>query len=239
MQVANVFLPEEIIANIMWHLKQPSGPTRRLLYAPHHRGTDLSVWPTADVPSIIDQRHDSHVSRSTLVSCMLASRTFYRLAQPVLYHTVDTDRLRAFIHLCLKRPDLAKDVREFSVPWSNGRYHHETKNRPEDHSLSLEDSIANLERRELLARRAARLFLVGITALAVLLLPRLQKLVIKTTSPVDCPLTPEFFKSCIKVCRKQRPERKLKDTNIHTLVVEASSNINGASGWDEVHYGQK
>lgn len=92
-----MYIPEELLQNIMWELK-PSV------------GSHLKV------------RDDNSVLYQTLNSCLRASRTLYGLAEPVLYHTINTDNLLTVArHLALK-PSLADQVRELSV---NERDSHE------------------------------------------------------------------------------------------------------------------
>jgi hypothetical protein len=84
------YLPEEVLQNIMWQLKLSLG-------------FDYHV------------KEENYVSRKTLVSCLLSSRTFYRLAKPVLYHTINMDCLRDIVPYFSQHPGLSDLVREISV----------------------------------------------------------------------------------------------------------------------------
>jgi hypothetical protein len=64
------YLPEEVLQSIVWQLK-------------------LSLGFDYDITD------ENRVLRKTLVSCMLSSRAFYRLAKPVLYYTINMENLMA------------------------------------------------------------------------------------------------------------------------------------------------
>lgn len=83
-------LPEELLQKILWQLKL---------------STD----------SHYNVKDENHVLSKTLASCLLASRTLYRLAKPVLYHTINTDKLLTITHHFAQDPSLADQVRELSV----------------------------------------------------------------------------------------------------------------------------
>lgn len=83
-------LPEELLQNILWWLK-------------------LS-------PDSHDAARDQNrVLTNTLLSCLLASRTLNRLATPVLYHTVNTDKLFTLAQHLARDHILASHVRELSI----------------------------------------------------------------------------------------------------------------------------
>lgn len=65
--MTDLHLPEELLHIILWHLKLP-------------------------LVSSVAQQSEHKIRRKTLISCMLASRTLYRIAEPVLYHTIISDR---------------------------------------------------------------------------------------------------------------------------------------------------
>lgn len=72
--MADLSIPEEIIANIMWHLKPLAGPTRNLAYAGSHHlvdSDDYSRHPIFHTSSVKDQRPEDSISRATLFLCML------------------------------------------------------------------------------------------------------------------------------------------------------------------------
>ena len=80
-------LPEELLLNILWQLKLSAGPAR-------------------------DQ---NRVLAQTLFSCLLANKTLYRLAKPVLYHTINHKDLFRIAHHLAHNPALADQVRELSA----------------------------------------------------------------------------------------------------------------------------
>jgi hypothetical protein len=84
-------LPEELLMNIMWRLKLSMG--------------------SHNAPRI-----ENRVLTKTLFSCMLASRTLYRLAKPVLYHTINHKDLFTIAQHLAHEPALADHVRELSCP---------------------------------------------------------------------------------------------------------------------------
>ena len=83
------YLPEELLQLILWHLKLPLGSDAKY-------------------------RRQHELLRHTLVSCMLASRAFHRLAEPVLYHTITSDRLIAALQYATfkRRKRIQEQVRE-------------------------------------------------------------------------------------------------------------------------------
>ena len=85
------YLPEELLQRILWQLKLTTGSG----YA--------------------DMRENALRTR-TLLSCMTASRTLYRLANPVLYHTMTkTKDLHLVAHHLAHNPSLADQARELVV----------------------------------------------------------------------------------------------------------------------------
>jgi hypothetical protein len=85
------YLPEELLQRILWHLKLATGSGH----------TDMK---------------ESVLRTRTLLSCMTASRTLYRLASPVLYHTLTyTKDLHLVAHHLAHNPSLADQVRELVV----------------------------------------------------------------------------------------------------------------------------
>jgi hypothetical protein len=84
------YLPEEVLQSIVWQLK-------------------LSLGFDYDITD------ENRVLRKTLVSCMLSSRAFYRLAKPVLYYTINMENLMAVMEHLIQYPGLTDLVREISV----------------------------------------------------------------------------------------------------------------------------
>jgi hypothetical protein len=85
------YLPEEVLQNIMWQLKLSLG-------------FDYQV------------REENCVSRKTLVSCLLSSRAFYRLAKPVLYYTINVEEdLMVVMEHIIQHPGLTDLVCEIAV----------------------------------------------------------------------------------------------------------------------------
>jgi hypothetical protein len=84
------YLPEEVLQHIMWQLKLSLGS---------------DYWV----------REENLVPRKTLVSCLLSSRTLYRLAKPVLYHTINMECTRDLVPYFNQHPGLSDLVREISV----------------------------------------------------------------------------------------------------------------------------
>jgi hypothetical protein len=85
------YLPEEMLQRILWQLKltTSSGHT---------------------------EMKENALRKRTLLSCMTASRTLYRLANPVLYHTmINTKDLHMAAHHLAHNPSLADQVRELVV----------------------------------------------------------------------------------------------------------------------------
>jgi hypothetical protein len=79
-------LPEELLQQIMWCLK-------------------LDVYSANSVD-------DSLAKRTTLLSCMTANRILYRLAELVLYHSINQHELTRLVQCFIRRPRLAGYVRE-------------------------------------------------------------------------------------------------------------------------------
>jgi hypothetical protein len=79
-------LPEELLQQILWCLK-----------------IDVYSQDSAD---------DNLAARMTLLSCMVANSTLHRLAEPVLYHSIQQRQLTRLVQRFVRRPGLASLVRE-------------------------------------------------------------------------------------------------------------------------------
>jgi len=79
-------LPEELLQQILWHLR-----------------LDVYSDTSAD---------DNLTTRKTLLSCMLANSTLRRLAEPTLYHSICQHELARLVQCFISRPRLAGLVRE-------------------------------------------------------------------------------------------------------------------------------
>jgi hypothetical protein len=79
-------LPEELLQQIIWYLK-----------------LDVYSENSAD---------DSLATRMTLLSCMTANSILYRIAQPVLYHSINQHELTRLVQCFIRRPRFAGLVRE-------------------------------------------------------------------------------------------------------------------------------
>jgi hypothetical protein len=84
--MASQQLPEELLQQIMWYLK-------------------LDVYND----NLAD---DNLTTRMTLLSCMIANSVLHRLAEPVLYHSINQHELTRLVQCFTRRPRLAGLVRE-------------------------------------------------------------------------------------------------------------------------------
>ena len=94
--MASEQLPEELLQQIMWGLK-------------------LDVYSDASAD-------DKIATRKTLVSCMLANSTLYRLAEPVLYHSISQQELTKLVQCFIRRPRLVGLVKELRNCDTVGHY---------------------------------------------------------------------------------------------------------------------
>ena len=80
-------LPEELLQQILWCLK-------------------IDVYSH-------NSANDNLAARLALLSCMVANSTLHRLAEPVLYHSIQQRQLTRLVQRFARRPGLASLVREF------------------------------------------------------------------------------------------------------------------------------
>lgn len=137
-------LPEEILDSIFAHLQPVRQPRSELL----HRVKFSSSGPVSSVHF----SPNDHSNRQTLASVCTASRTFYRMAYPHLYHTLHLEgrslRPRLLLRSLLRNPRLVAEVRQLRISGPSWNTH--TRNspgRPLNHSsdeCSSDDDLALL-----------------------------------------------------------------------------------------------
>lgn len=218
-------LPEELLSQVMWHLRSSIvRPIRGLRYGwcdgfdePEPR---LCSEPVASAYK--KQRHDRKVSRRTLASCMQANRALHRIAQPVFYETVDVDQLLPFVQACMRQPGLAGHVRELHVSGQNGYFYPE---RP----LCDSDGNATYDcfRSRMLAHGTRDEFKdghseVSIAMMAVILCANLEKLVVDSNAAIRWVLPASLLKDCAALSKTDRSTHsRIPLSNLRTFAIQA------------------
>lgn len=111
-------LPEELLAQIMSHLRPSTCHVRGLEYDWRPRLFDkVPMGPYSESAKPVNKRQydDSQALRRTLASCMQTNRVLHRLAKAVYYETVDAKQLRPFMQHCMRHPESADYVREICI----------------------------------------------------------------------------------------------------------------------------
>lgn len=119
--MVNPSFPEELIAQVMWHLRPSIGPIRGLEYVWPKRNDDPVLGPYSDPAASVNkkERENSKACRRTLACCMQASRGLCRLARAVYYNTIEAEQLISFMQICIREPKLADHVREICISEQN------------------------------------------------------------------------------------------------------------------------
>lgn len=199
-------IPEELLEVILWQLKMSTG----------FRPTTLDT---------------NSVSRKTLASCMLASRTLSRVAKPVLYHTininVEEDRIDAaqsyyaLARRLAQNPGLADQVRELCV--SNHACHLFARIMEDGESSQWSEYL----RSRLAAHRSLHSgprgcggYNMTLPTLFLLICTKICHLSLETVTCADVVLKSAFLSECIALGRVQPKVPSFPLMNLQTLILD-------------------
>jgi hypothetical protein len=171
-------LPEELLSNILWQLKLSMG--------------------SHNAPTI-----ENRILTKTLFSCMLASKTLYRLVKPVLYHTINHKDLFKIAQHLAHEPALADHVRELSAHERSCHdsirimYEDDARQWPEylrDRISAFQDCFADTSSPEAISTYG---FTMPIATFALLVCTKIHTLVMHSVSSVPPAL--DFIEDCLDV----------------------------------------
>jgi hypothetical protein len=232
--MAGPSLPEELLAQILWHLRPSIGPIRGLDYDYH---VSCVLGPYSDSSTSVNrkQRDDRRASRQALESCMRASRDLRRLAQAVYYETVDVDQLLPFVRSFISHPDLAGHVRELYISGQNGYFFPQgslfdaegTSDYGSFRSRILAHSIGNKSRNGE--------FEVSVAMMALVLCIKLEKIVVHQSAAVEG-LPEILLKDCAALFKSnESTPSRIPLSNLRTFAIQVPSRtdhpLGQASGW--------